>query len=116
MGLILSTDELSTTEGLPGDQVMMAAAVGERLFREYPGHNWFVTFDHGVMTVVHGSVRNSACFKIVTKEFGGIAAIEQKAKALAGEFLERFNVSRGAGGVQQMRELAAQPVMRMPDL
>lgn len=110
MPLLLTGDDLSSAEGLPSDQVMQAALVGEALFRAYPGHLWFVQFDHGLISVRHGLLSSKWGFYINPNGKTKIATsseLEKKAIHLGGELLERFNISRGPAGASQAREVRA---------
>jgi hypothetical protein len=71
--------------------------VAETLTTTYPGHNWWVTINDGMLIMKSLKVSSNAGMVVPLRRFDGDAArLKREVVMKAGEFLEAANLRRGA--------------------
>lgn len=86
-----------------------ARQIAEGLHEHYPGHLWAVEPSADFSTLQVKNLRLSAkmgfCIHISGPKAMAPDAANKTAMRMGGELLERFRVSRGAGGLNQARQI-----------
>ena len=98
---MLYQDEAKDKDGnkpIPLEDFTLSKKVAEVLHKHYPGHAWGVTasVDQGIVTIRNFALTEKQGFIILIDKMKSDPAMKLVVNA-GGEFLERFNIKRGAG-------------------
>lgn len=76
-----------------GMDLNLMKQVGETLFKHYPGYQWGVIVQNGVIDVLNMNLSGKWGFRLLTKDLDPDMKVIMRA---GGEILERYKLKRGA--------------------